>query len=150
MGTISLIVILTVIALLLRAVVRRVDSEAAPLARMTRAPIPAGAVMPDATSVLQQRGWKQSGNEYHGPFATPFGTWHGRLEAAGDTFRCYIKNPPMDIIGLHPKWPCFSQTSTHHWWRINLQRSPVDRDPSAIVLHIERILTEAHRLAGKT
>jgi len=112
--------------------------------------IPAGAVRRDETSLAQQRGWRRRGKHYAGPFATPHGTWLGRVEAAGDVFRCYVKDPPIDIVSRHEKWPCFSRDTPDGWWRINLAVSPVDRDVSAVILYVERLLIESHRRAGKT
>ena len=123
--------------------------------KVTLVPMPAGAITTSTASLLERRGWRQQGKTYSGPYATPYGTWHGLLEdtggghTAGDYFRCYIYNPPIDILAYHPKLPCFSAASDG-WWRVNLARSPIDGDPSAIVLHIERLLIEAHRLAGIT
>jgi len=118
--------------------------------KVMRVPMPPGAIRPDESSLLQQRGWRRSGKHYAGPFATPFGTWHGRIEAAGDVFRCYIKDPPIDVVARHHKWACFSRDSTQGWWRINLAVSPIDHDVSAVLLYVERLLIESHRLAGRT
>jgi len=120
-----------------------------PHAKVMRVPMPRGAISHDDSSLLQQRGWRRNGKEYSGPFATPFGTFQGRIEAAGDVFRCYIKNPPMDEVNRHPKWPCFSRADDATWWRINIAVIPIDHDVNAVVLYVERLLIEAHRLAGK-
>ena len=123
--------------------------------KVTLVPMPAGAITTSTASVLEQRGWRQQGDTYSGPYATPYGTWHGHLQAvpgyaAAPYFRCYIYNPPIDILAYHPKLPCFSNPGSDGWWRVNLATCPIDGDPSAIVLHVERVLIEAHRLAGKT
>jgi hypothetical protein len=149
-GIISTIAVLVLIGLLIRALARQQRRSALrSITPMARIALPAGAVTPDNTGILQQRGWQRKGATYCGPFATPYGTWHGQLEPAGDYFRCYIKNPPMQVIARHPKAPCFHNYSGD-WWRINLQRSPVDGDPAAVIVHVERLITEAHRLAART
>jgi hypothetical protein len=147
-GIAAFIAILVLIGLMLRALARRTPKRAADIARITSIPIPPGAVTPDATSVLQQRGWQRKAAAYCGPFATPYGTWDGQVEPAGGRFRCYIKNPPMHVIARHPKAPCFHRYNDG-WWSINLQQSPVDSDPAAVILHIERLISEAHRLADR-
>jgi hypothetical protein len=144
-GITSIIVVLLIGVLWLRRRGRRARWRSA----LTSAvPVAAGAITPDATSVLQQRGWQRKGGSYYGPFATPYGTWHGQLEPAGGRFRCYIKNPPMHALAGHPKRPCFSNFSGD-WWSINLAVSPVDSDPAAIILHIERLITNAFRGAAR-
>lgn len=119
-------------------------------AKVAVVPLPRGAIAPSNLSVLEQRGWRRSGNTYSGPYATPYGTWHGHLEDAGGYFRCYIHKPPIHALAYHPKLPCFSDAGSGGWWRVNLAMSPIDGDPNAIVLHVERFLTEAHRRAGIT
>ena len=112
-------------------------------------PTPAGAVKRDATSLLQQRGWRQTRNLYSGPYATAYGVWLGLIEHAGDCFRVLIKNPPVDIVKAHPKWTCFSRDQ-HGWWRVDLAVNPVDGDVNAVIHYVERLLTESFKRAGKS
>ena len=117
--------------------------------KVTKVPTPPDAVPRDPASLLQKRGWGRTGNDhYAGHFATRFGTWPGRIERAGDTFRVFIKNPP-DVVAKHPKWACFSRQH-NGWWKINIYTNPVDRDPNAVAYYIERVLAEAFKMAGKT
>lgn len=117
--------------------------------RVMRVATPRNAVARDATTIMQQRGWRRTGDTYEGPFATPYGTWHGRITAAGDIFRCAIKDPPIDAINRHPKRACFSQDSKG-WWRVNLAINPIDGDVNSIIVYVERVLIESLRLSGKT
>lgn len=117
--------------------------------KVRRVSLPANAIRPNDISLLQQRGWRRRGNQYTGPFATPFGTWHGRVEAAGDILRCYIKDPPVSVVSGHHKWPCFSRDGPDGWFRIHLTVSPCDRDVSAVILYVERVMIESYRRAGK-
>ena len=98
---------------------------------------------------MQHNGWRRTGNSYSGPFATPYGTWLGRVENAGDLLRCYIKDPPTDIVSRHEKWPCFARDTPDGWWQIHLAVSPIDHDVSSVILYVERVLIESHRRAGK-
>jgi len=101
-------------------------------------------------SGVDKRGWAHVGKQhYTGHFATRFGTWPGRIEGAGDTFRVFIKNPP-EVIANHPKWPCFSRQDKAGWWKINININPIDRDPNAVAYYVERVLSEAFKMAGKT
>jgi hypothetical protein len=117
--------------------------------KVMRVGMPSGAIRHDNTSIQQQRGWRRTGKRYTGPFATPYGTWLGRVENAGDILRCYIRNPPTDVVSLHEKWSCFARESADGWWRIHLAVSPVDHDVSSVILYVERVLIESHRRAGK-
>lgn len=110
--------------------------------------MPRAAVSRDNSSVLQQRGWRQSKRTYAGPYATPHGTWHGRIEPAGDVLRCYIKDPPTDVVSRHEKWPCFAPDTPDGWWRIHLAVNPINNDPNAVILYVERILVESFRRAS--
>ena len=110
--------------------------------RAIRVAAPSGAVPRSTTTLMQQRGWKQTQGGSAGPYATRYGTWPGMIETAGDTLRIFIHNPPTAMQG-HPKWPCFHKHDESGWWRIHLATNPIDRDPNAIIRYVEQILTEA-------
>ncbi|MGH1419405.1 MAG: hypothetical protein ACRBCJ_11160 [Hyphomicrobiaceae bacterium] len=95
----------------------------------------------DTTPLFQQRGWKQSGNKWRGSYSTSFGTWDGKIEKHGDVFDVMIKKPPAQIQN-HSKWQCFSKRK-NGWFNIHLHDNPVDGDVSAVILYVERMLTEA-------
>lgn len=95
----------------------------------------------DSTPLAQQRGWKRSGNTWNGSYATSFGTWDGKIEKRGDIFDVFIKKPPTQVQN-HSKWACFSRRK-YGWWLIHLHNNPADGDVSAIILYVERLLTEA-------
>lgn len=95
----------------------------------------------NTTPVAEQRGWKRSRNTWHGSYATSFGTWDGKIEKRGDVFNVLIKRPPTQIQN-HPKWQCFSKRQ-RGWFDIHLHDNPVDGDVSAIIIYVERLLTEA-------
>ena len=94
---------------------------------------------------MQQRGWKRGWGAWLGPYTTHYGTWPGKIEKAGDTFRVFIQDPPPEIH-RHPKWVCFHYGSDG-WYRIHLHTAPVDRDPNAIIRYVEQILTESLKTA---
>lgn len=96
----------------------------------------------DTTPLVKQRGWKRWGGKWHGSYATSFGTWDGKIEQRGDTFDVLIKKPPPQIR-KHKKWECFSKRR-YGWFNVHLHHNPVDNDVSAVILYVERILTEAH------
>lgn len=102
----------------------------------------------DASSLLTRRGWKQSGQSYSGVYSTSLGRWSGRIERAGDRLRVLIKKPPMDLIRLHRKYPCFHQMPDE-WWSIHLHTEPIDNDISAVVAYVERVIEESQLLATK-
>lgn len=98
----------------------------------------------DSTPLAVRRGWRQRGQSWTGSYATLAGTFPGSIERRGDRFVVHIKNPPDDMRS-HPKWACFSRRSKG-WWNINMNTNPVDKDVSAIILYVERILAEALNL----
>lgn len=106
-----------------------------------------GMVARQSTSLLNERGWKQLGDSYSGPYALKKrGTWQGRIEKRGDIFTPLIKNPP-EVVRLHPKFHCFHQTDDRGWWRIHLQRQPADAHPASVIAYVEQILEASFRLA---
>lgn len=108
--------------------------------------MPVGTVARDKTSILQQRGWKlEDKNTFTGPYATPYGTWHGWVHRAGDRSRVMIHNPPMEVINKHPKRGCF-HPAENGWWAINLHTEPVDGDVSSIITYVEQVIRESFRL----
>lgn len=113
-------------------------------ARVVRHPPPLPGrriVHPDTTPLLQQRGWSKRGNTWHGHYATPYGTYPGRIEKRGHRLRPYIKNPPPQIQD-HRKWACFHRERGGWWW-VHLHTNPRDGDYNAVLAYIERILIEA-------
>jgi len=112
-------------------------------ARVTRVATPPGAVPRATTTLMQQRGWQKTWAGWVGPYATRYGTWQGKIEKAGDTFRVFIRNPPPEIHS-HPKWACFHRHKGD-WYRIHLHTAPIDRDPNAVVRYCEEILTTSFK-----
>jgi hypothetical protein len=112
-------------------------------AKVTRITAPHGAVPRATNTLMDRRGWRKNwSGGWTGPYAIGAGTWPGRIEPAGDTFRVYIQDPPP-AIRKHHKWACFHRHDDGGWYRIHLQTSPVDRDPNAVVRYVEQILTES-------
>src|SRR5262245_49301178 len=114
--------------------------------QVTRVAASYGAVPRSTTTLMQQRGWQQAWTgAWSGPYATQRGTWPGRIERAGDTFRVFVRNPPPEMR-RHPKWPCFNRHDDSGWYRIHLHTSPVDRDANAVIRYVEQIITESFKL----
>jgi hypothetical protein len=113
---------------------------------VTRIAAPYGAVPRSTTSLMDQRGWKRlRAGIFAGPYATRYGTWHGQIEHAGDTFRVLILSPPT-CIQKHARWVCFHKYGDNGWYRIHLAVNPVDRDPNAVIRYVEQIITESFKL----
>ena len=105
---------------------------------------PRHAVPRDNRSLMQKRGWKpgKSGG-FDGPYAPKdLGTWHGHIKRSGDVFRVYIWKPPAAFL-THWKSACFHKTPDNDWWSIHLAKNPADGSVDAIILYVERLLTEA-------
>ena len=103
---------------------------------------PRGAIRPDNIGLADQRGWRKKGTGYAGPYAPgKFGTWHGRIERIGDTFRVLIYRPPV-ALRSHPKWHCMHDAGSD-WWSIHLNTVPADHSIDAIISYVEKIMVEA-------
>ncbi len=96
----------------------------------------------DTTPLVTQRGWRQNKNTWRGSYATKFGTWPGRIQKRGDIFYVTIRKPPPEMQA-HRKWICFSKVSSSGWYSIHLHDNPINSDVSAVILYVERLLTEA-------
>lgn len=94
------------------------------------------------SSVCVQRGWKSHADGWHGPYATRYGTWNGKIERAGGILRPFIQYPP-NALRRHQKWHCFHEDRRPGWWRIHLQTQPSDGSIDSVILYIERLITEA-------
>ncbi|MCH9808442.1 MAG: hypothetical protein K0U74_11970 [Alphaproteobacteria bacterium] len=95
----------------------------------------------DTTPLVELRGWSKSSNTWKGHYATHVGTWPGQIEQRGDVFRVLIHNPPEQVRG-HAKFGCFHKRK-NGWWSIHLHTNPIDRDVSAVIGFVERILAES-------
>jgi hypothetical protein len=117
-----------------------------PPTQVTRIAAPSGAVPRSTTALMDQRGWRKAWTgAWIGHYATQRGTWPGRIEKAGDAFRVFMQNPPLEMQ-RHPKWPCFHRHDDSGWYRIHLHTNPVDGDPNAVIRYVEQILTESFKL----
>jgi hypothetical protein len=54
----------------------------------------------------------------------------------------FIFKPPIEQIKKHSRWSCFHQEKNDKW-RIVLAKNPKDKDPSAIIFYVERIVIES-------
>lgn len=106
---------------------------------VTSPPADVTRIEPDTTPLIDQRGWKKNRNTWSGPYATKYGTWHGRIERRGDVFDVLINKPPPEVQEHSKRFQCFSKQE-RGWWKIHLHTNPVDGDPSAIIDYVERLL----------
>lgn len=100
---------------------------------------------PDNTPLYVRRGWSGTGNIHKGYYRTRFGAWQGRIERHGDIFDPYIKNPPVSQLKKHPRWVC-CQKQKGNEWLIHLHKQPSDKDIGSIILYVESLIIESHRL----
>jgi hypothetical protein len=102
-------------------------------------------IRPDNTPLYIKRGWTLKGNTYRGYYRTRFGAWAGTIVRQGDLFKVLIQDPPMEKIQKHSRRGCFSQEKGNTW-RINLAVNPKDRDVSAIIYYVEKVINESFML----
>jgi hypothetical protein len=100
------------------------------------------AIKPDNTPLYLKRGWTAKRNRYRGYYRTAYGAWRGEIIRRGDKFNVFIFNPPIEKVKNHPRWPCFHKDKSGRW-RIDLAKNPKDRDLSAIIFYVERVIIES-------
>lgn len=101
-------------------------------------------------TLMQQRGWIKTSRGWAGPFKTKYGQWPGIIEVAGEQVKPFIRNPPA-ALKQHPEWSCFHEQASG-WYRIDFAIR-VDRDPNAVIRHVENMIISAGDSAstlGKT
>lgn len=101
-----------------------------------------GAVPVDQTPLIQKQRWKSKGNTFSGYYRTRYGAWRGEIIRRGDWFDVFIwLDPRIPNIERHNRWICFHHISGRKY-QINLAHNPADRDPSAIIFYVQKVIGE--------